>query len=397
MTHRRRLMRRTLLGVLIAVVLILAAVGWTRLWNPHAIRESNIDTSGWLLYTRRDGEKTEVRVFHMKDGSDRVWSPSSMAQSYPVWSSTGRLIAWIEDVEETVPMSDGRASVNGQLFIATPDLTSRQQLTIGQGAKTSPLFLPGDKAVLLLRQGHVVLARVGENDAQKILPPAHLVTQWNSASGGRGVLFSDPFLDMETRVVYAVQRVENTDQLVRYDPKQSDGSVPVGDAASLQAQIVGSRPTTLLAADRIHTTPGTDGTRLYVSVAGEGGALIAEMNLVTGAVTPLWEGKGPLMPGRIACVPNSATLAIEMGTLQDRSWTPKGIAVMAPGDAEPKLVVSGRADSPSWSPDGAQMAYVVYDTSGEREIWVCHADGSAPRRLINGRGDCYAPQWSPHP
>ncbi|MGA2194607.1 MAG: S41 family peptidase [Bryobacteraceae bacterium] len=58
---------------------------------------------------------------------------------------------------------------------------------------------------------------------------------------------------------------------------------------------------------------------------------------------------------------------------------------------------SGAHDKwPSWSPDGAKIAYIS-DPSGEEEIWVVPQDGSAPAEQLTtgGKAMRYRPEWSP--
>ena len=49
---------------------------------------------------------------------------------------------------------------------------------------------------------------------------------------------------------------------------------------------------------------------------------------------------------------------------------------------------------PSWSPDGARIAYM----SGQEkhhQIWVMNTDGSGARRLTFNEHDDWRPRWSP--
>lgn len=51
--------------------------------------------------------------------------------------------------------------------------------------------------------------------------------------------------------------------------------------------------------------------------------------------------------------------------------------------------------SPEWSPDGSQIAYRNYISSGDSDIYVMAPDGSGVRRLTTAPGDDLIPQWSP--
>jgi hypothetical protein len=51
--------------------------------------------------------------------------------------------------------------------------------------------------------------------------------------------------------------------------------------------------------------------------------------------------------------------------------------------------------SPSWSPDGAKIAYVAPDTGGHQKIWVMDADGGSPTQLTTGEHTDQYPVWAP--
>jgi len=55
----------------------------------------------------------------------------------------------------------------------------------------------------------------------------------------------------------------------------------------------------------------------------------------------------------------------------------------------------GDVREPAWSPDGAWIAFTARDLDFEGEqLWVVRADGTAPRRLTEGRGESQ-PVWLP--
>jgi len=49
---------------------------------------------------------------------------------------------------------------------------------------------------------------------------------------------------------------------------------------------------------------------------------------------------------------------------------------------------------PSWSPDGAKIAFTSYRNGGE-DIWVMDADGKNPRQLTTDSKGDWSPAWSP--
>ncbi len=63
------------------------------------------------------------------------------------------------------------------------------------------------------------------------------------------------------------------------------------------------------------------------------------------------------------------------------------------GSGVQTLTSEGRNEDPAWSRDGRHLVFSSTRT-GQREIFVMRADGSAPRQLTR-TGDNFAPDWSP--
>lgn len=54
----------------------------------------------------------------------------------------------------------------------------------------------------------------------------------------------------------------------------------------------------------------------------------------------------------------------------------------------------GTTTTPSWSPDGTELA-ISSSQTGDQEIYVVRSDGSRPRRLTHSRGVDISPAWNP--
>jgi Tol biopolymer transport system component len=91
----------------------------------------------------------------------------------------------------------------------------------------------------------------------------------------------------------------------------------------------------------------------------------------------------------------------ELARAQDIDWSATGMLAFARrgaiftsrpgGRALRRLTRDVDAYGPSFSPDGARIAYYRFRSGGGREVWVMRADGSGKRLLTRG-GD---PEWSP--
>ena len=89
-------------------------------------------------------------------------------------------------------------------------------------------------------------------------------------------------------------------------------------------------------------------------------------------------------------------------------WSPRGekivfmcrlggnqICLINPdGSGLQQLTSAGNNEEPTWSPDGRHIAFTSTRT-GQREVFVMHADGSDQRRVTNNGRENYLPDWSP--
>jgi len=387
---RRVWFRHTLLGLLAVVVLVAAGMFWIRYFNPFRVSPADIDTKDWILFVSDRSGNPDLWVVRPDGSGLRQITTDPSAENDPAWSPDGRLIAFISDRDNRIP----------QLFYADPEGRRVQQLTVSVGAKEKPQFLPDGKHIIFLLQGQVLLVDIEGGEAQKILPPFELEQQWRNAFGG-SVLFREPTYDVERRIVYAVQRTEGGEALVRYRQGSADhrhegeGTEEAQHTRSLNAQKL---PEPIIGGQEVHMALSPDGTQLAITVMGNSqiGHAVALYNLVTETMQPLWRGQGELAPGAVVWAPEGTHLAFEMWRLRGDERDRAGIGVMGIGDPEPRLIVQGNAMTPTWSQGGTSLVYVKFREDGKRDLWIVSADGSDARRLTDGTGDNYAPVWSPH-
>ena len=97
----------------------------------------------------------------------------------------------------------------------------------------------------------------------------------------------------------------------------------------------------------------------------------------------------PASDGSPSWSPDGQELAFERdGSSHSGIWV-----VNKEGTSSRRLTTLSGDWSPSWSPDGRQIAFMRLDGPGE--IYVMTADGSSPTRLTDHPGHDYDPTWSP--
>lgn len=387
---RRVWFRHTLLGLLAVAVLVAAGMFWIRYFNPFRIKPADIDTKDWILFVSDRSGNPDLWVIRPDGSGLRQITTDPSAETDPAWSPDGRLIAFISDRDNHIP----------QLFYGDPEGRRVQQLTVSVGAKEKPQFLPDGKHIIFLLQGQVLLVNIEGGEAEKILPPFELEQQWRNTFGG-SVLFREPTYDLEKRIVYAVQRTEGGEAVVRYQRGGVDHQPE--EEASEEAQhthALGTQklPEPIIGGQEVHIALSPDGTQLAITVMSNSqiGHAIALYNLVTETMQPLWRGQGELAPGAVVWAPEGTHLAFEMWRIKGEERERAGIGVMGIGDPEPRLIVKGNAITPTWSQGGTSLVYVKFRADGKRDLWIVSADGSDARRLTDGTADNYAPVWSPY-
>lgn len=126
----------------------------------------------------------------------------------------------------------------------------------------------------------------------------------------------------------------------------------------------------------------------FMALGGDGAASVQILDLASGRrslVAP--QGQTTFAP-RFA--PNGSTLALSV----EQSGNTNLALADGAGGLRP-LTSGGAIDtSPSFSPDGAQIAFES-DRGGGQQIYIMGADGSGVRRISFGEGRYSTPVWSP--
>lgn len=189
-----------------------------------------------------------------------------------------------------------------------------------------------------------------------------------------------------------------------------DNRTPTGPAALGQGGTTGPRSTGPIAF--VSTRDGSP----YIYVANADGS--AATRLAPGEA-PAWSRDGRIAfhrSGQIFVMDGTGSSVRAVGSGFNPDWSPDGtrlvfgtvdgsggISVMNVDGSGRRLLIASTfvqagdgVLSPAWSPDGRSIAFVRANWEEPRQIYVMNADGSEPRRLINGSIPAQSePSWSP--
>jgi TolB protein len=200
------------------------------------------------------------------------------------------------------------------------------------------------------------------------------------------------------RIVFAAQLESSTE-----DQRQTEIYVMDGDGNGMRRLTTNNdadgQPTwspdgTRIAFGRL-TNAGTEGAHGGIfTMDADGGDQVDITNVTapTFDVSPVWS-------------PDGSSIAFSRITITSNfEQTKQAVYVMRPdGEGVRKLVDAGR--EPEWSPDGKRIVFTsIRDRFGRTcfeecttsgEIYVMDADGTHVRRLTTSRADDRSPTWSP--
>ncbi|MBK9167993.1 MAG: PD40 domain-containing protein [Bryobacterales bacterium] len=143
-----------------------------------------------------------------------------------------------------------------------------------------------------------------------------------------------------------------------------------------------------------------DGASIAYTSVGKRGIFVAPAlggfpkRLTSFGSQPTWSRDGRFVAFRSSGVYSLAT-ADYLPTTLSTIW------VVPAGGGEPRQVTqpgspAGRHSSPTWSPDGQWLAFIVYETLGTSHLWMVSADGATLRQIPRAERESYLQAlWSP--
>lgn len=416
--------------ILLLLVFIGLLVGWFKFKDSHGItgivRGFPTSTAQHIAFVRQDGGRTNLFVVR-SDGSDlRQLTDDKSTKRSPSWSPDGSQIVYSAIPENTV--EDGQAY---QIFLVGAD--APRQLTHGSQSKDFPAFRPDGRLIGYLAGGAIKVIEPNGSGLRQVYPAPHKGDdqehEGEQQPTQEGAPKQPPVISFKwapgSVALAGIQLTEGQDAAVMGDSgwwKKQDKSREHLDRPGMTME-----PESLIMLPNVETEkpvllPTTnsqkvgfswypDGIRLAVTVTTR-----RNMHAIGlyRADDPLGEPIGlfvsagySLAPENPEVSPDGKRLAFEVWRMDSsENRTLLGIAVI-PGEGSDmvqiqsaadaskiRMVVSGQARQPKWSPDGKKLLYWMNGKQG-RDIWVSNADGSNPVNVTKGVGENADAAWSP--
>lgn len=401
----RRMIKRGIIGLVVAVVLVTAVY---LVQNTKDIDlPTKVNTVGWIAAIQQTGNGSQA-VLIKPDGTI-VPSPDykeGVNDRDVVWRPDGNRVFFTSDRE------------NGQVHIHrwNPGSNKVERRTVTRGTYNSLSFPSGDGAKgLVVLNGMVVEFDPVDGSTAPVIPPSRKSTQGSGEEGAVGSMeelygrignsFKKAYRFGNGSII-GVLKGERGETLIIQDPR------PVG--GRWQA------PMLIVSGDRIDLDFNTRIGKAVFAVERfqfPDPENVPQEFIKNGKVT---------LPFRhmLALVSQDGNVERMLVSQDDRNafgspvFSPDGNSVVAAigdyqgdGNLKQRLLVTmparegaGMGASPlvrsavydvAFSPDGQKIAYVQTGPSGNRTIHLMNSDGSNDQELTQGKGSFSAPKFSP--
>ncbi len=308
-------------------------------------------SQGWIAYTSDRSGVFDIWLYRPQDGLDFQLTKGLGAEfSIPYWSPDRRRIAFT-----------GIGNVVYLLDTAT--------LAVARIDQIEPYTLldwsPDSRSLTYVKNGRIVVYDTFSHQSYAIQEPGASDVQWFPS--GKELLFAAPDSTGITQLFRI--RADGTDR--RQITQNTDG--PLHD---------------------VRISP--DGTFALYTFPGVSISIISTVDLATGTIYTL-EG-GPLAKNYFpAWSPDSRDIAYSATAYKEPNYYSLIQTGSRTGQNQRILAASGCFATPvSWSPDGAQIAYLSGCAGAESasQLWIADIREPVPVNVLSG-GRITAMQWSP--
>ncbi|WP_321470552.1 protein kinase [uncultured Paludibaculum sp.] len=374
-------------GIAIAVavlVVIIAPVGW---WASKALRRTPPETplnltpltsfagskdcpaislDGTMIAFAWDGGKQGTRrnIYVMKAGGTeaRRLSVSKYDDAWPAWSPDGLTIAFVRRLSGT------------ETFVYVIPASGGVERRVWEGG-SAVSWAPDGKSLLVSRpraskgSGGIVLLSLETGERRQLTTAPGAFDEFASFSpNGEWIGFARIARSLE---VFVLPARGGTPKQLTFDRRPKTGRLAwTGDSREI-----------------VYSTEREFGGAGLWRVPIAGGAPRRITGLLQFAGNPTISRNGNLL------VYTETWLDSNIYRSEGAGFSSSG--VLGRFGRPERVIASSREDhSPSYSPDGSQIAFISNRTS-QSELWTARRDGSGERQLTHFNGFAGTPRWSP--
>lgn len=346
-------LKGTLLLLVVAGLLVLGLLAIQGRLNPPKPAPNTV-----AFVSERSGYP-DLWLMNIDGSGLRQLTSNAHAEASPSWSSDATMLVYTAE----------RSNLMQLFSIRALGKSRQQQLTVGTGTKSHPVFSPDGSRIAFISQGRVYVMSADGAYIEPTLPGEH--------GGVSGEIDMSPYKEVDWSPdgvsLAAVQRIQDIDvpQLL---PKLDDKPQVITDVAG--RTVTGTK---------VSLKWATSGHRIAVSTLGgnRGVIVVIDYDEKTSFIAT---GK-PFVPGRMAWSPSGSKIAFE--TLKYREgegYSHTGLAITDLDTGNNSVIVKGEVSGPSWSSDGELILFTKTEKNGQRNVWSVKPDGSDARNLTNGFG-----------
>jgi Tol biopolymer transport system component/DNA-binding winged helix-turn-helix (wHTH) protein len=357
-----------------------------------------VGATSWFIYiVARKPEKAAVRISSLMSFAGR--------EGMPTISPDGEWAAFVK----------GNAEEGDQdIYLKRIGEEQPVRLTSTPATEYRPAFSPGGDQIAFVRSsaegcGIYVISRAGGPERKLTECAADFIPALAWSGDGQWIAYSDRNDRKEPYAIYLLSPTKLEKHRLTDPPAQGYGDndlafSPDGTSMAFARATLGTAEDIYIislngGAPKRLTEDQRKITGLTWNAAGSGiiyatdrGGNFGLWKVAASGGAPEWTALGGQLISAPALSRSGTRLIYEQATYDANIWRMDISSLSSP---TPVINSSQWEWAPQYSPDGKTIAFVS-ESSGDKEIWLCRADGSEPRRLTNLRASFLSnPRWAP--
>ena len=418
-TAQPKITQRLLLRTLILLVLLGVLFVGYRFFETQK-NDFNFGSSsaaGLIAALQKTEDGTEAVLIH-PDGTIKgtdSYHPGASDRDI-VWRPDGKFLFFTSD----------RTGNTYHVYRWNPDQSDAEARTVGNRSRTNPTFPADDVAdanddMIIVSGGAIEGFDQKTKQTPQLLPPSTSTITSSTAEdqqGGSEALFSAMYGNLGTSFSYG--RWCKGNRYIAAIMKRDAGEVLIlQDMTPKNGKLLAPLP--VVAGDHVvFDVNPKDGSLIYAvqnfqwpdpekvpESYKKGNKITVPLKHLVGIVDPDKPTPAPIVAskddknsfGSPSISPDGSKVVITTGIYDPstQSLQPKALITMpaqAGGAQAASPLVQGEVYEPSWSKDGALVAFAMR-ANGKRDIYTIHQDGTSQVNLTGGKGDFSFPKFNP--